>query len=88
MCDCEACTGNYPLNRDLEIVSEKLLHYAWKAHEQLPVLTPSQAKIKFHEICAAIEKNDKYFPCSEIIIFHECISNHLITATKPTFQFP
>ena len=88
VCDCEACANDWPLNANLEVISEELLEFAWSAHEDLPFLCDQEARQKLEEYYKIIAQHDKHFPSAELIVLQECISNCLIAITKPTFQFP
>lgn len=89
VCDCEACTNDWPLNKDLEVINESILEYAWESHDELPYLSQSRAIAvkRFKEYCEKFEKYHKKFPSAELIILQECISNCLLSITKPSFQF-
>lgn len=88
LCDCEACTNDWPMNQDLPVISEELLELAWTDHEDLPYLTAAQAKQKLQQHYDIIMKHHKHFPSAELIVLQECISNCLIAITKPDLQFP
>lgn len=87
-CDCEACTNDWPMNHDLRVCSEELLDLAWTAHEDLPFLTPEEAKKKLREYNKIIAQHHQQFPSAELIVLQECVSNCLMAITKPSFQFP
>jgi SET and MYND domain-containing protein 4 len=88
ICECEACINDWPMNENLQVLSEQLLEYAWEAHEELPFLTPEDAKRKLKEYYVTFFRNQKHFPAAELIVLQECISNCLITLTKPQVMFP
>lgn len=88
VCDCEACTGDWPVNQDLQVASEELLEFAWTAHEELPFLSADEAKPKLKEYYDIITQQHQHFPSAELIVLQECISNCLIAITKPAVQFP
>ena len=87
ICDCEACVYDWPMNNKLEVINDKLLEFAWTAHEDLPFMTVDDAKQKLKKYCEVIAKNQKYFPSAELIVLQECVSNCLIAITKPALQF-
>jgi SET and MYND domain-containing protein 4 len=86
-CDCEACTKDWPLNKDLKVIDEELLEYAWESFENLPYLDDELARKQLKEHCSVFMKHHRHFPSSELIILQECISNCLIAITKPSLQF-
>jgi SET and MYND domain-containing protein 4 len=88
VCDCEACINDWPMNENLQVFSEQLLEFAWEAHEELPFLTPDEARKKLKEYYATTERHQMNFPSAELIVLQECISNCLIAITKPAIQFP
>lgn len=88
VCDCEACTNDWPMNADLKVYSEELLEFAWAAHEELPFLTQDEAKEMLKKCYDMIAQHQQQFPSAEIIVLQECVSNCLIAITKPPFQFP
>lgn len=85
-CDCEACTNDWPLNAELKVADEELLQFAWETHEDLPFLTCDEAKEKLKACCELFAKNHRNFPCAELVVLQECISNCLIAITKPSPQ--
>lgn len=87
-CDCEACAANWPMNQDLNVFSDKLLEFVWRAHEDLPLLSSAAAKLKLEEYYKIITQHHGHFPSAELIVMQECISNCLIAITKPALQFP
>lgn len=87
-CDCEACENDWPINKDLQVFSEELLEHAWTEHEELPFLSREGAKKKLKEHYDIITQHHQQFPSAELIVLQECISNCLITITKPDLQFP
>jgi hypothetical protein len=88
VCDCEACMNNWPVNSDLKVVDESLLEFTWEAHDELPYLTNAKkAETRFREYCKVFAKHHREFPSAELIVLQECISNCLLSITKPSFQF-
>lgn len=88
VCECEACINDWPMNENLQVLSEQLLEYAWEAHESLPFLTVDEARRKLKEYYVTVFRHQKHFPSAELIVLQECISNCLITITKPPVMFP
>ncbi|KAG5671093.1 hypothetical protein PVAND_001307 [Polypedilum vanderplanki] len=88
-CDCEACMNNWPINSQLKVIDESLLEYVWESHDELPYLIDSKiAEKRFREYCIVFTKHHADFPSAELIVLQECISNCLLSITKPSFQFP
>jgi hypothetical protein len=86
-CDCEACIKDWPLNKDLKVISDDLLETAWEAHDELPFLNRNLAVERFKKYCHMISKYHKHYPSAELVIFHECLDNCLFSITKPSHQF-
>lgn len=88
VCECEACINDWPMNQNLKVISEDLLEFVWTCHEDLPFLTPEEAKQKLIKYYDIIAQHHQHFPSAELVVLQECISNCLITVTKPAIQFP
>ncbi|XP_070504960.1 SET and MYND domain-containing protein 4-like [Chironomus tepperi] len=88
ICDCEACINEWPLNKDLDVINDSVLEYAWESHDELPYLQSKAIAVKrYKEYCDKFMKHGKNFPSAELVILQECISNCLLSITKPSFQF-
>lgn len=83
LCDCEACSGDWPLNRNLQSINDELLDYAWNVNSEIGKLTRNELVEKLKECCEFIDKYDEHYPSAELIIIQECISQCLIALTKP-----
>lgn len=82
-----ACSKDFPLYHQLKSFDKKILKFAKKGKDELSKLDVNLAKRRFHEYCEAIEKHDKAFPSSEIVLLQECILQCISIIIKPKLLF-
>jgi SET and MYND domain-containing protein 4 len=89
-CDCEACINDYPINKYLKTFDEEVLEFIWNIHENIPFLTPTEARKQLKKLYEIVSQQHqkRHFPSTELVILQSCISNCLFAITKPTIQFP
>lgn len=87
ICDCEACSQNFPTPPTLKYKDEKLLKYAINVNENILKLPPGQARKKFRDCCEIIQKNDRDFPSIELCMLQKCFAMLLMNQAQPTFLF-
>lgn len=90
ICQCEACTNNYPIFKQLKIKDKKIHKLAKKyKFELFKVENSSFNSIeKCFEISETIEKNfNQSFPSQEIVLFQETLLQCFYHMTKPKLHF-
>jgi hypothetical protein len=88
ICDCEACTGNYPTPPELSFKDIKQMKFATKTDEELLKLPFGRAMKKYRECCDTLEKSHKNFPCLEFSVIQKCIITFLLIQAQPAIKFP
>lgn len=88
MCDCEACSGNFPTPPALKSKDAKLFKVARKADKEVVKLLPHQAMRKFREFCDILEKCNQSYPSVELCLLQKCIVTCLVKQAQPSTLFP
>lgn len=88
VCNCEACSGNFPTPPALKFKDMKLLKYAKKTADEILLLSPSQALKKYHECCRILEENHENFPSIELCLLQKTIALFLLLQSQPSTLFP
>jgi hypothetical protein len=88
LCDCEACTNNYPSPPNLSFKDIKLFKFAKKVSDEILQLQLSQGLKKYRECCKLVQLSDRNFPSMEIALLQKCIATFLLKQTQPSVLFP
>lgn len=87
ICDCEACTNNFPSPPALTYKDAKLFKFAAKSSDEILQLQMNQAIKRYRECCKLVQNNHQSFPCMEICLLQKCIVTFLLRQTQPAVLF-
>lgn len=89
LCDCIACTNEFPVFHRLKTVDRAIYKAARKGKDELMKLDGNLAKKRFREYCETIQKHHgKAFPSAEIVVLQECILQCISIIIKPRLVIP
>lgn len=87
VCECEACSNNFPTPPALTFKDVKLLKVAKKNDDEILQIQLNQARKKFFDCCDLLEKNHQNYPCIELFLLQKCIASFLLRQARPVL-FP
>lgn len=88
ICDCEACSQDFPTPPALTCRDMKLLKFAKKTDDEMLKLQLSQARKKFRVCCELLEKNYQNFPSVELYMLQKCVASFFLVQARPIVLFP
>lgn len=89
LCDCIACTNEFPIFHRLKVVDRAIYKAAKKGKDELPKLDSNQAKKRFRDYCEVVQKHHgKAFPSAEIVVLQESILQCISIIIKPRLVIP
>lgn len=84
LCDCVACTNNFPLYNRLKSIDKTIFKAAAKGKRALTKMNVNEVKKYFREYCKLIQNHyGKAFPSTEIVLLQECILQCISIVTTP-----
>lgn len=88
MCDCKACSENFPTPPSLYSKDTKILKLAKKINSEILKLQPAQVMKKCRECCEVLNKTCENFPSIELCLLQKCIVTCLVKQAQPAVVFP
>lgn len=88
ICECEACTRNFPTPPSLGCKDKKLFKFAKKAEEEILRVSPNQAMKKYRSFCDILEQTHWTFPTVEQCLLQKYMVMFLVIRAQPSTLFP